>query len=130
MRLWHKDLICALPRQQLLGQWRECCCIARNLNVSGVPNHILVNKIIQYPISHFIEFASLIANELTVRGYKCNWNNFSKWLNYTEPVFDRHDIFYDWHDERYLDQSIERCYFWRYCGSCLFNCWIQHKRWC
>lgn len=25
MRLWHKDLIPYLPRQQLLGQWRECC---------------------------------------------------------------------------------------------------------
>jgi uncharacterized protein (TIGR02328 family) len=31
MRLWHKDLISVLPRQQLLGQWRECCLIARNI---------------------------------------------------------------------------------------------------
>ncbi|MFQ7176654.1 MAG: pyrimidine dimer DNA glycosylase/endonuclease V, partial [Streptococcus salivarius] len=25
MRLWHQDLIAKLPRQQLLGQHRECC---------------------------------------------------------------------------------------------------------
>lgn len=28
MRLWHKDLIHYLPRQQLIAQWRECCAIA------------------------------------------------------------------------------------------------------
>ena len=51
MRLWHKDLIPVLPRQQLLSQWRECCCIARNIVENGTPNHILVNKILDYPIN-------------------------------------------------------------------------------
>ena len=46
MRLWHKDLIPYLPRQQLLGQWRECCCIAKSIHDKGSPNHLLVNKII------------------------------------------------------------------------------------
>ena len=27
MRLWHEDLIRKLPRQQLLGQHRECCAL-------------------------------------------------------------------------------------------------------
>ena len=27
MRLWHQDLIPYLPRQQLLGQHRECCAL-------------------------------------------------------------------------------------------------------
>lgn len=27
MRLWHQDLIAKLPRQQLLGQHRECCAL-------------------------------------------------------------------------------------------------------
>ena len=39
MRLWHKDLISVLPRQQLLGQWRECCLIARNIAEKNTPNH-------------------------------------------------------------------------------------------
>ena len=56
MRLWHKELIDVLPRQQLLGQWRECCCIALNLSKSGTPNHILVNKILDYPIDEFFEY--------------------------------------------------------------------------
>ena len=45
MRLWHKDLIPVLPRQQLIGQWRECCLIAKQISEKGTPNHILVNKI-------------------------------------------------------------------------------------
>lgn len=35
MRLWHKDLIEVLPRQQLLGQWRECCAIAKKPEGKG-----------------------------------------------------------------------------------------------
>ncbi|MBO1911863.1 hypothetical protein J4G37_44625, partial [Microvirga sp. 3-52] len=27
MRLWHEDMLMELPRQQLLGQHRECCAL-------------------------------------------------------------------------------------------------------
>ncbi|MFP9126015.1 pyrimidine dimer DNA glycosylase/endonuclease V, partial [Enterococcus faecalis] len=30
MRLWHEKLISKLPRQQLLGQHRECCALRGN----------------------------------------------------------------------------------------------------
>ena len=50
MRLWHKDLITVLPRQQLMAQWRECCCIIKNITEKGTPNHLLVNKIMNYDI--------------------------------------------------------------------------------
>ena len=30
MRLWHEELIPLLPRQQLLGQHRECCAMRGN----------------------------------------------------------------------------------------------------
>ena len=30
MRLWHEELISKLPRQQLLGQHRECCVLRGN----------------------------------------------------------------------------------------------------
>lgn len=30
MRLWHEDLLEKLPRQQLLGQHRECCALRGN----------------------------------------------------------------------------------------------------
>lgn len=43
MRLWHKDFIKALPREQLVAQWRELSAIAGAIQKSGTPNHILVS---------------------------------------------------------------------------------------
>ena len=69
MRLWHKDLIPVLPRQQLLGQWRECCLIAKNIVTIGKPNHILVDKIMEYPIEEFARYGYLVFREMCSRGY-------------------------------------------------------------
>ena len=40
MRLWHYKLIPYLPKNQLLGQYRECCAIIKNIADNGTPNHI------------------------------------------------------------------------------------------
>ena len=107
MRLWHKDLIKVLPRQQLLSQWRECCCIARNIAVNGTPNHLLVNKIMDYPQSHFIWYCQKVYNEMIRRGYKCDKSKFMKWVD-KESVFPSNgDLFKGWHNNRYLAQ----CYY-------------------
>ena len=76
MRLWHKDLLSALPSQQLVAQWRECCAIARNIAVIGTPNHILVNKIMDYPISHFYTYSNLVLEEMYKRGGKLTIEEF------------------------------------------------------
>lgn len=104
MRLWHKYLIEVLPRQQLLGQWRECCLIAKNIEEKGQPNHILVNKIMDYPIEHFIFYAKLVRDEMIKRGYKCNGWNFEKHLqneNFTVTM-SKDELFNAWHDSVYL----------------------------
>ena len=70
MRLWHKSLIKVLPKDQLIGAWRELSAIAGNINKKETPNHILVNKILDYPFNHFISYAFYIRQEMTFRGYK------------------------------------------------------------
>ena len=79
MRLWHKQLISVLPRQQLVAQWRECSSIVGNILTKGTPNHILVNKIMDYPIDHFITYAALVRGEMTNRGYHPDpvWSNIA-----------------------------------------------------
>ena len=109
MRLWHKSLISSLPRQQLLGQWRECCCIAKNISTNGNPNHILVNKILNYPIGHFITYSVYhVAHEMTVRGYTVDLNKFWKHFpigdNFVVPSED--ELFKKWHNDRYLTQCF------------------------
>ena len=107
IRLWHKDLIPYLPKNQLLGQWRECCCIAKNIADNGTPNHILVNKIMDYPIEHFAMYSYLIYDEMKTRKYKCNYNKFSKWIDINTGMPFVNNLFKDWHNNRYLTQ----CYY-------------------
>lgn len=111
MRLWHKDLIPVLPRQQLIGQWRECCLIAKQIVEQGTPNHILVNKIMDYHISHFNNYAFIVYYEMHKRGYKVDPNKFQKWLNknYDKdiskyPLYN--DLFTGWHDDIYLRECL------------------------
>lgn len=108
MRLWHKDLIPYLPRQQLLGQWRECCCIVRNIAMLGTPNHILVNKVMDYPMGHFWYYGLCVMEEMENRGYKCDFNKFKRWFNnpYTFPTPTNDGLFEDWHNNRYLVQCL------------------------
>lgn len=109
MRLWHKDLIPVLPHQQLLAQWRECCCIACNIAVNGTPNHILVNKILDYPSEHFYGYAAQVYAEMKCRGYQCDWDKFKRWTNKwpdVTPIHNEGRIFEDWHNDRYLNQCF------------------------
>lgn len=104
MRLWHKDFIEVLPRQQLLGQWREISAIAENLRKMGTPNHVLVNKITSYPIDHFISYAYYIKEEMKMRGYKPNkkvWDSVES-LKEDYSLIPLKDLFDKWHSKLYL----------------------------
>lgn len=70
MRLWHKDLIKVLPREQLVAQWRELSAIAGSIQQKSTPNHILVNFILDYDFDHFISYAAEVRLEMTKRGYR------------------------------------------------------------
>lgn len=69
MRLWHKDLITVLPREQLVAQWRELSAIAGAIQKKGTPNHILVNFVLDYDFDHLISYAYYVREEMTRRGY-------------------------------------------------------------
>lgn len=126
MRLWHKDMIPYLPKQQLLGQWRECCLIAALLAKDHTPNHILVNPVIDYPPEHFELYCSKIYQEMKkrnmnvtdevckrlemdLRAYRLYldselpWDCFLRDFDFSTDL----DLFKDWHDKRYLRQ----CYY-------------------
>ena len=110
MRLWHKDLIEVLPRQQLLGQWRECCAIARNIAEKGTPNHMLINKVMDYPLVHLLYYGRLVACEIACRGYVVHGDKFDDWFRDDSgaipflpyPQYD--ELFKEWHNNRYLLQ--------------------------
>ena len=71
MRLWHFKLLNDLPIMQLRGQWRECCLIAKALH-DGNLNHILVNRVKDYPLEHFLRYGELVQIEMLNRGFKAD----------------------------------------------------------
>ena len=111
MRLWHCQIIPYLPRQQLLSQWRECVYIAKSIYDKGTLNHILVNKIMDYPISEFNDYCNIVLAEMVRRGYNVSESSINKLREYTGfYITTTRQYLYpfkDWHNLRYLEQ----CYY-------------------
>lgn len=66
MRLWHEALIPYLPRQQLLGQHRECCALRGN--GWGKPN-ATVNYVFKHHPIYLAMYHTFVMNEMLNRGY-------------------------------------------------------------
>lgn len=118
MRLWHFKLLQYLPRQQLLSQWRECCGIAKDIAEKGTPNHILVNKIVNYPLGMFTTYTRLVRDEMTNRGYTITTKALGKYRSNISKCCDKlnnyninetgsvKDLYKGWHDDTYLRQCL------------------------
>ena len=133
MRLWHKDLIPYLPKLQLLSQWRECCCIAKNIATNGTPNHLLVNEILNYPSIHFITYTNMVLKEMHERKFTVSEKSY---LNFCENIRKGNLYFRDkynnsviidnqvlWHDDIYLQICLYNLYEKALCGGVPNNEW-------
>lgn len=112
MRLWHYELIRALPDKQLLSQWRELCAIASRINKIGYPNHALVNKLIFYSYKEFLDYSERVVEEMYHRKFKINMrvydtlyqnilNNRDKFHAVRESICGQYK---GWHTKRYYWQ--------------------------
>ncbi len=110
MRLWHQDLIPLLPRQQLLGQHRECCALRGK---GWGKKHAIVDYVFKYSPSRLYEYHLLVMKEMVKRGYQpdkiwynsnyrgknlCPYKGLEYGSNYTEhvgkPIYPEHDVDY------------------------------------
>ena len=109
MRLWHWKLISALPREQLVAAWRELSAIAGSIKTKGTPNHILVNKVLNYSFNHFISYAHYIREEMTRRGYRTMESVWNKICSVSDDynILPIEELYPGWHNDRYLTQ----CYY-------------------
>ena len=67
MRLWHQTLIPHLPRQQLLGQHRECAALRGN---GWGRTHATVNYVCTHSPYLLYAYHRLIMEEMRRRGYR------------------------------------------------------------
>ncbi len=74
MRLWHEKLIKQLPRQQLLGQHRECCALRGG---GWGKKHATVDYVFKYSPYKLFQYHELVMQEMIARGYVPNQNWFN-----------------------------------------------------
>lgn len=110
MRLWHEDLISKLPRQQLLGQHRECCALRGG---GWGKNHATVNYVFNHSPYKLFQFHEKVMLEMAQHGYHID----ALWLdpNYrglkTSPYIDLASVplttpIYPEHDHDYYVECL------------------------
>ena len=117
MRLWHQELIPKLPRQQLLGQHRECCALR---GAGWGRKHATVDYVFTHSPEKLVAYHLLIMEEMENRGYKPNliWKNPNwrgdkigedNWIigtNYSNLV-NINKIIYPEHNNEYLKECVD-----------------------
>lgn len=110
MRLWHEKLIPKLPRQQLLGQHRECCALR---GAGWNKKHATVDYIFQYSPFKLYQYHTIVMEEMKQRGYQVNslWEDpcyrGKKCDPYKSCLYNLEKyIPYDEHDNQYLQDCI------------------------
>lgn len=122
MRLWHKDLIPVLPEMQLRGQWRECVLIAKALHENNL-NHVLVNRVKDYPTEHFFQYCGMVWREMLKREYKADSKRLIPYIKNAEQfnAFWKMPIEYDNLFDCYCNGKFIRWHHKRYLRQCLYN---------
>lgn len=118
MRLWHEKLIPSLPRQQLLGQHRECCALRGN---GWGKKHSTVSYVFKYAPIQLIKYHLTVIGEIMKRGYRVE----DKWLDiyYRGCKCEKHTsesiregVYLNWlegyreypeHNDKYLSECLQ-----------------------
>ena len=114
MRLWHKELIHYLPRQQLLGQWRELNAMYKQLKTKGKVTHRMVSYL-NYDLESFWKYSRLVMMEMFFREYKVTKSEFYYEILNRTSLKDDYTITFEEHNDDYLIQ-------------CIFNLEEKHDR--
>lgn len=115
MRLWPIAILDQLPRQQLLGQHRECCALRGK---GWGRKHSTVDYVFKHPYWFLFNYHVEVMREMTRRGYHHNedWDFrnyrgnelcFDLEIDYTlvDESYNPYTI-YSEHDSVYLDECI------------------------
>lgn len=111
MRLWHEQMIPLLPKNQLLGQHRECCALRGN---GWKKKHKTVDYVFSYSPYELFLYHSLVMDEMEKRGYQVSieWRDKNyrgkiaeKYRNLEEKMID--SPIYKEHNQEYLQECIE-----------------------
>lgn len=129
MRLFHYALIPYLPELQFKGQLREVVLIMRDYRDNGTTNHLLINKVMEYPKIDLTSYFLIYNEEYTKRyGKKIDKNIYWEFLNFANYEIEKDykvsfangvdivsirivkNIFKGWHNKEYLRVCMANLY--------------------
>lgn len=104
MRIWHYELLPYLPELQFKGQLRELVAIMRDIKSKGTTNHILINKVMEYPKTQLSKYFYLYRDEYYRRYGKVVNEQYSFDFSHFAPtaVYWGEHLFEGWHNKEYL----------------------------
>lgn len=128
MRLWPLAILAQLPRQQLLGQHRECCALRGN---GWGRKHSTVDYVFRHPYFWLFAYHKRIMEEMLRRGYRfaIEWG-CSDYRG--KRIGDEHSSFTSWNykDIEYLKSHLEIFpeHNAEYLNECIANLERKHVR--
>lgn len=116
MRLWHYQLLPYLPDAQFKGQLRELVAIMHDWRDKGSTNHLLINRVMEYPeielSSYYLwygtEYLRRFGKDLSNK-HDCEFKDFSKNENWLDGLL-KESLFDDWHNTEYLRVCMANLY--------------------
>ena len=119
MRLWPLAILDQLPRQQLLGQHRECCALRGK---GWGRKHATVDYVFKHPYFWLFAYHKRIIDEMVKRGYRISieWgcvdyrgkkmgdehSRFTSWSYLDVEYLKNNPSIYPEHDEAYLAECM------------------------
>lgn len=112
MRLFHYDLLPYLPELQFRGQLREIVAIMHDWRDKGKTNHLLINKVMEYPKNDFVRYFAYYEALYRKRYGKWlvkQWGEFKAFDD--TPLDERSNgVFDGWHNKEYLRVCMANLY--------------------
>ena len=111
MRLWHEKIIHLLPKNQLLGQHRECCALRGN---GWKKKHKTVDYVFSYSPYLLFRYHLMVMDEMEKRGYNVSgeWKDKNyrgkiaeKYVDLEEEIIE--DPIYKEHNIEYMHECID-----------------------
>ena len=109
MRLFHYALLPYLPNAQFKGQLRELVAIMHDWRDKGITNHLLINKVLEYPkseLSAYFQYYRMLY-------YKRYNRSISSKINFEFVEFatsNSRPLFEGWHNKEYLRVCMANLY--------------------
>ena len=112
MRLWSVDILEFLPDLQFKWQLREMMLILHQWRDEGKTNHLLINKVMEYPKNdfarYFVHYEALYHKRYG-KWLTKQWEEFKAFDD--TPLDKRSDgVFTGWHNKEYLRVCMANLY--------------------